>query len=476
MQFYIKKIYSVVSRSVVCYSKKHKTCCCVALDDDIQSAQDYSLVVENPPADASDPDEWYDFFSRFGVVRYVTVNRENTALLKLLLEKRLILRQFPAAARDLLDQRAAAIAAFDVDGFDQIMWYFGIGANSQEYLLRKLAKVNDALSAAVKQSYEVCSIYITFETESEKVRCTELLNIERSLWNHLKSRVVPERRFRGHHVLQVEESSEPDNISWLNAGITDHERAVRISASYALSAAVLYCCFLLVTSQSDPTSLVIVISILDNILPSVFAVITGLEGTVDEDDRQNSYMIKLYAARMLTAVLFPFMDTPWATFPDVDTIIAKKNVQISSCFASPIVKLLDINGFINRHVFVRLFASNQADANRCWSGGSFTLAERYTDIAKVSIYIYFNTLTKLYLFSLIALVRILVMLPVCPQIMTVTLFYSFLDPTTFFIAAIACLNIYLIDRYLLLRNSSQPPMLDNSMGPTVRRTHLSFRT
>ena len=51
--------------------------------------------------------------------------------------------------------------------------------------------------------------------------------------------------------------------------------------------------------------------------------------------------------------------------------------------------------------------------------------------------------------------------------MTVTLFYSFLDPTTFFIAAIACLNIYVIDRYLLLRNSAQPPMLDNSMGPTV---------
>ena len=354
-----------------------------ALDDDIQSAQDYSLVVENPPLDASDPDEWYDFFSRFGMVRYVTVNRENTTLLKLLLEKRLILRRYPPAVRDTLDQRAAEIAAYEADGFDQIMWFFGIGLNSQEYLMRKLAKVNNALKIAVNQSYEVCNIYITFETESEKIRCTELLNIEQSLWNQLKGRVVPERRFRGHHVLQVEESSEPDNISWLNAGITDHERAVRIGTSYVISAVVLYCCFLIVTAQSDPTSLVIVISILDNILPSIFAVITGLEGTIDEDDRQNSYMIKLYAARMLTAVLFPFMDTPWTKFPDVDTIIAKKNVQISSCFASPIVKLLDISGFINRHIFVRLFASSQADANRYWSGGSFTLAERYTDIAKV---------------------------------------------------------------------------------------------
>ena len=42
------------------------------LDESIQSTQDYSLVVNDPDRDATDPDEWHDFFKQFGDVRYIT--------------------------------------------------------------------------------------------------------------------------------------------------------------------------------------------------------------------------------------------------------------------------------------------------------------------------------------------------------------------------------------------------------------------
>lgn len=39
------------------------------LDEAIQTAQDYSVIVDNPPPDALDIDEWYSFFCKFGKVR-----------------------------------------------------------------------------------------------------------------------------------------------------------------------------------------------------------------------------------------------------------------------------------------------------------------------------------------------------------------------------------------------------------------------
>jgi hypothetical protein len=62
------------------------------LDEAIQTAQDYSVVVNDPTPDALDPDEYKDFFNRFGRVRNVTITKKNAVLLHLLLQKKLVLR------------------------------------------------------------------------------------------------------------------------------------------------------------------------------------------------------------------------------------------------------------------------------------------------------------------------------------------------------------------------------------------------
>ena len=392
-------------------------------------------MVCNPPEDATDPDEWFDFFSRFGRVKYVTVNLDNAKLLKLLLQKRLIMREYSTYRKPYLATEAVSVATVEGTIIQRLEWFFGIGTSSDEYKLRTLFKINQDIDLLCKTKFKCCAVYITFETETEKMHCLELLNIEKSVVNYIRGVITPERRFRNFVLIDADESSEPDNISWLNAGISENERYARSASSFLFTAAVLYACFLLVSSQTNNAgALVAVISVLNSILPVIFICITDIEGTIDEDDRQNSFMIKLYCARVLTAVIFPFMGTTWNTFPDVKTIASIKNVQLSSCFLSPFLQLLDINGIISRQILTRLFARNQADANRYWSGTKFTLAERYTEISKT---------------------------------LFISLFYSFLDPTSLFIGALACINTFFIDRYLLLRRTSQPPMLDNSMGPTV---------
>lgn len=67
------------------------------LDSQIQSVQDYSLVVTDPDADAVHPDEWQKFFSRFGTVRYVSISKYNNKLIELLLKKKVLLSKLKNA-------------------------------------------------------------------------------------------------------------------------------------------------------------------------------------------------------------------------------------------------------------------------------------------------------------------------------------------------------------------------------------------
>ena len=61
-------------------------------DEAEQTAQDYSIMVQDPDANATSPDEWQQFFSQFGHVSYVTVAIDNGELVRKLAERRLVSR------------------------------------------------------------------------------------------------------------------------------------------------------------------------------------------------------------------------------------------------------------------------------------------------------------------------------------------------------------------------------------------------
>ena len=53
---------------------------CKKLDITVQTAQDYSVEILNPKGCDGDPDRWYEYCTRFGDVRYVTVVKDSGAL------------------------------------------------------------------------------------------------------------------------------------------------------------------------------------------------------------------------------------------------------------------------------------------------------------------------------------------------------------------------------------------------------------
>ena len=65
----------------------------IEMDESRQTAQDYSVMVDDPGAEDTDPEEWRKFFSRFGHVTFITVAKDNGKLLKALAARRAAMRE-----------------------------------------------------------------------------------------------------------------------------------------------------------------------------------------------------------------------------------------------------------------------------------------------------------------------------------------------------------------------------------------------
>ena len=124
----------------------------IKLDEAVQTTQDYSVMVSDPDEDATDPNEWFKFFSRFGTVRYVTITRKNFSLRKILLKRHLLLRLFKKEERDKILARNKNEKLPIVPLHIKILQYIGYHRDRDYYIL-KLNKLNEKLNEALKQSY-----------------------------------------------------------------------------------------------------------------------------------------------------------------------------------------------------------------------------------------------------------------------------------------------------------------------------------
>lgn len=162
------------------------------LDEIVQTTQDYSIVVQDPPQDADKMDEWYSFFRRFGRVCYITITRKNKAVTKLLLQKHVCLRNIRAFGLKNLKENDIK-PAVPVSCCEAILQPMGYMRN-QMYWLNQLYRVNAAIENACKEKYAVskynisstiitfsnipmCRVYVSFESEEEQRHCLKELGV-----------------------------------------------------------------------------------------------------------------------------------------------------------------------------------------------------------------------------------------------------------------------------------------------------------
>jgi hypothetical protein len=200
------------------------------LDEAVQTAQDYSVVVTDPEPDATDPEEWRVFFERYGRVRNVSVTKKNRGLHKLLLRKHLIMREIDprqlSRVRDEVDLQAALNHLKSrSDSFNPseiieeseswtIKFRHMLGfSRGLLYHLKHLCAVNKLIEKASEKEYTACRVFVSFETEMEQRLClkecaTSHLEAILDISSSSKTRC----KFRGVSVLNVSESAEPNNI------------------------------------------------------------------------------------------------------------------------------------------------------------------------------------------------------------------------------------------------------------------------
>ena len=211
----------------------------IRFDEDKVTTTDYSVIVDNPPPEAIDPDEWRDFFSQFATngdqVTVVTVALNNQVMVRKLLIRRIFMNQLRAKlapGTDLEDETAVATAilrynemkaAQEPNCISRILDYIVIPiSNLMNMLLppEKLVEKIKTFSAQIKElqneKYTATKVFVTFETENGQrtaLDATKVGLIDLKL--NRAYAVGPECLFRGQ-VLDVKEPTEPNAVRWLD--------------------------------------------------------------------------------------------------------------------------------------------------------------------------------------------------------------------------------------------------------------------
>jgi Calcium-activated chloride channel len=243
----------------------------VKMDEDEQTAQDYSIVVENPPGDATDPEEWKQFFdATFGThVTACTVAVNNDLLVQSLVERREVLRKIemmvePGTAMDRLT--LAGIAAkeeFDRRFVQNLVAKVVPGLPE---LFARLVVLTAKVQGLAQQSYPATNVFVTFETEADQRRVLQALQCNSQMdriRNNTNAAIDPRHLFRGTKLLSVAEAEEPSTIRWQDLNETLKERikqqTITLVATMCAIALIAFIVFVCNTKYLVFTSFVIAI-------------------------------------------------------------------------------------------------------------------------------------------------------------------------------------------------------------------------
>jgi hypothetical protein len=315
------------------------------VDESIQTAQDYSLLVEDPDKDATDPHEWANYFKKFGEVDYVCIALSNRPLLQLLAERRQLIQALRysdvPATRELIRSVAQATApsllASNSSSSSSSMhrkpntqqqqqqrsmfsWCTQRYSREERHVRSTVARllvVTDHINALLQQPpAPVVKVFVTFEWEAGQRSALHALTtglipaaFERS------SLIAAEDRFRGTNVLLVQEAPEPSEVIWQNLDKRLRYRLLQQLLSAAVTAAVVtlayYAIIKLLSGSSKRGA--IGVSVISTALPMILKIVVTVERHINVTTQEDSLVGKLVSDAMTTATYRSTACCMWLT-------------------------------------------------------------------------------------------------------------------------------------------------------------------
>ena len=412
------------------------------LQIDIQNIEDFSIVV-NDPSDVDDPDTWMKFFSRFGsnkecVVRYITVTKRNDYLIKLLHKKKLLqlrlktirklqpltneenemlkqiylppndneeisdeqLKEWYADFHEFVNTRISegdflTLAPSNI--FDTVMLCFSCKllqpirksltlSEAKMQLLTQLIDLEKRLEEAYKSNYSVDRVYVTFE--KQRYRNLALNALEVPDWLASFNFIDPNQTrhvFNGNNILDVCQTEEPHSILWSNTQVSNIIKYLYFFRNIIIIAGVLVGSYFAIDQVQNYDAFktvggtAILVTIIENTLPFIFKNITDMESKDTETVRQKELHRRLFYAKLLVLVIFPYVLTSWDEFLTSKKLDEIRSTQFLTLLVTPVINFVDIGGFVNRHILGHIFARSQKEYNQVWSGKDWSLSERYVE-------------------------------------------------------------------------------------------------
>ena len=230
----------------------------VRYDENEQTATDYSIRVNNPPADATDVDEWRRWFMKLTGYRvtFITVALNNKELIDALICRRLYMRQLrenitaayhreddlkkyelhPVNNVDLIialakehvvqeerqrerdKRRGVKTKITQHRGIvSRIKRLIGLEYETKE-LLEMIENLEQKIQRFYAKKYEVCTVFVTFEQEEGQRKALTRLNYGKNvaMTKRKRSEAIP--KFRGR-ILHINEPPEPDAVNFIILGV-----------------------------------------------------------------------------------------------------------------------------------------------------------------------------------------------------------------------------------------------------------------
>jgi len=446
-----------------------------ALDEDVQTAQDYSVIVDDPGPEDGDIEGWRDFFTQFGHVTFVTVAKDNGPLIKAMAQRRAIMREIimmigngeasedDAEGDGMMDTtwggkdfktklNEVRDSERDDDGDPQtktrgmIMKSGSFGMKPLPKWKADLAKANLKIQSAIDDAHYIPSkVFVTFETEHGQRACLKALS-QGTLTTVLdwgKDKIDPNYLYNGTNVLSVKEAPEPSEIFWEDVDVTTSKRIKQQGLTMIITVLLIvgsvYCCKAL-QGMVGAGGAAMWITLTNIGVPMILRHLCFvIEDHVSANAQQMSLFLKLTFFRWMNTAVVIYLITD---FDDFLTEMAVKQVQaviLADAITTPIIRTLNPSDLVNQLIICN-YAYTQEKMNSYFLGTPWYVAERYADMTKT---------------------------------LFLALFYSAIFPAGLYMTCGGYLFTYTVDKYSLLRTWRTPAQVDDDITK-ISRVHMVF--
>eukprot|EP00934_Nitzschia_sp_Nitz4_P005843 Nitzschia sp. Nitz4//scaffold174_size87051//55495//58659//NITZ4_005116-RA/size87051-processed-gene-0.26-mRNA-1//1//CDS//3329538893//5833//frame0 len=414
----------------------------IRLDEDTLTSTDYSIVVENPPPDAVDPDEWRTFFEQFtqnDQVSVVTVALDNENLLRALMTRRKVHRKLrlslpEGVPLDNLVELRSIIEKLKAQGSP-------LGAKPLK-LVERLEALDGQIKHLQSKQYHASKIFVTFETEVAQRLALESLSVGKiHVWLNNTRCLPSDHVFRAEKVLHVKEPCESDAVRWLDLSAGSLQAGIGRLMTLSITLCILVLVGIGISkarSSVGPSLSGPLTSISNMLIPHILKGLMKLECHPSEGNFQTSMYLKITLFRWtLTAILARVITPFTSTLSDSkeDLLPTVSHILLADLYVVPIMKILNIGGNIKKHILGPR-ARTQEEMDAYFHGNHYNLGERYTDMTKV---------------------------------LFVVFFYSSLYPAGFFIGAAILAIQRVVDKFSLMRIWGWSPLIGSQLAVFSRR-------